>query len=82
LTKPFTKDELKTAINKSLDSSQKKTTEPVRISGEKNDVYGEIIGASEKINGVIQIIERVKDDTVYHAQSKTGTITCGFCSKR
>jgi len=62
LTKPFTKDELKTAINKSLDSSQKKTTEPVRISGEKNDVYGEIIGASEKINGVIQIIERVKDN--------------------
>jgi len=62
LTKPFTKDELKTAINKSLDSSEKNTVETIKISGEKDDAYGEIIGASKKIYGVIQIIERVKNN--------------------
>ena len=75
LTKPFTKDELKTAINKSIDSSEKKTPEDIKISTKKDNTYGEIIGASERINEVIQIIERVKDNkaTVFiKGESGTG----------
>ena len=62
LTKPFTKIELITAVDKSLYS--KKTTNEVATKTEfKNEKpYGEIIGSSEKINDVIQIIERVKNN--------------------
>ena len=62
LTKPFTKEELKSAIDNSIlisDDKSQKTTKP---SEEKNKNYGEIIGNSEKINDVIQVIERVKNN--------------------
>ena len=62
LTKPFTKDELKSALDKSLVTSQVKVVQSKNSSEEKNKTYGEIIGNSEKINDVIQVIERVKDN--------------------
>ncbi len=62
LTKPFTKDELKSALDNSLNSSEKKGVESKKIPVDKNKSYGEIIGNSEKINNVIQVIERVKDN--------------------
>ncbi|QHI39297.1 Transcriptional regulatory protein ZraR [Kordia antarctica] len=67
LTKPFTKDELGKAIQKSLAqkkevSNQIGRNSQVKSSVETQKAYGEIIGNSEKINDVIQIIERVKDN--------------------
>lgn len=74
LTKPFTKDELKLAIENSLP----KIKEPActaELKHPNKKVYGEIIGASQKINKVIQIIERVKNNkaTVFiSGESGTG----------
>ncbi|WP_055446331.1 sigma-54-dependent transcriptional regulator [Lacinutrix mariniflava] len=62
LTKPFTKDELKCALDKSLKPSEAKELQPKSKSIDINKAYGEIIGNSEKINNVIQVIERVKDN--------------------
>lgn len=62
LTKPFTKDELKTAVDASLLISENKIQKTKPFSKEKNEAYGDIIGDSKKINQVIQIIERVKNN--------------------
>ena len=62
LTKPFTKEELEHALNKALTHSEKKLKINAKPLKYKNETYGEIIGNSEKINEVIQIIERVKDN--------------------
>ncbi|WP_452223455.1 sigma-54-dependent transcriptional regulator [Lacinutrix chionoecetis] len=75
LTKPFTKDELKTALDKTLIPSEDKTEHFKSSSEEKNKAYGEIIGNSEKTKDIIQIIERVKDNkaTVFiKGESGTG----------
>ncbi|QCE42420.1 sigma-54-dependent transcriptional regulator [Psychroserpens sp. NJDZ02] len=75
LTKPFTKDELKSALDKSLPLSVTKEKVIKKSSEESNKAYGEIIGQSKKINEVIQIIERVKDNkaTVFiKGESGTG----------
>lgn len=62
LTKPFTKQELENAIEKTLGNKNEiiKVSESSIAANGTN--YGEIIGASEKINNVIQIIERVKNN--------------------
>ncbi|MAM29850.1 MAG: sigma-54-dependent Fis family transcriptional regulator [Flavobacteriaceae bacterium] len=65
LTKPFTKEELNNAIEKSLGSTNNSSNKPVSanaIDQKNGNAYGDIIGNSEKINEVIQIIERVKDN--------------------
>ena len=66
LTKPFTKIELKAAINKSFVNDDESVTtsrkEHQLTSNTQHKAYGEIIGNSDKINSVIQIIERVKDN--------------------
>ncbi len=69
LTKPFTKDELKASIDKSLETNKRTLLPPNKSHSNnthRNDsqssAYGEIIGKSEKIDEVIQIIERVKDN--------------------
>ena len=62
LTKPFTKDELMTAVNKSFHSEKKRESSQAKENLLKENSYGEIIGNSEKINDVIQIIERVKNN--------------------
>lgn len=75
LTKPFTKNELKSAIDKSLISNNKQQTSSIKTKQDANVSYGEIIGNSEKINNVIQIIERLKNNkaTVFiKGESGTG----------
>lgn len=75
LTKPFTKDELKSALDKALASLEKGLGPSINSSENKNMSYGEIIGNSEKIYDVIQIIERVKNNkaTVFiKGESGTG----------
>ncbi len=59
LVKPFTKEELKQGVLKSLSTKTKKKT--VTESSETKK-YNEIIGESEAIKNVTQIIERVKDN--------------------
>ncbi|WP_432411732.1 sigma-54-dependent transcriptional regulator [Rasiella sp. SM2506] len=75
LTKPFTKDELGQAIDKSLGNKVDPKISLEKAEIKKDSVYGDIIGNSEKINDVIQIIERVKDNkaTIYiKGESGTG----------
>lgn len=72
LVKPFTKQELKQAVQKSL-SGRKKVKSKAPTSEVKK--YDEIIGESDLIQNVIQIINRVKDNkaTVYiSGESGTG----------
>ncbi|NGX82909.1 sigma-54 dependent transcriptional regulator [Aequorivita sp. KMM 9714] len=59
LVKPFTKEELKQGVLKSLStrSKRKKSTESVDTKR-----YNEIIGESQLIKNVLQIIDRVKDN--------------------
>lgn len=79
LTKPFTKEELKAAMHKSLNNksqevSIKRDNIPNTIATNEKS-YGEIIGNSEKINETIQIIERVKNNKatiLIHGESGTG----------
>ena len=59
LVKPFTKEELKQGVEKSLSTKTKRKT--VTESSEPKK-YNEIIGESEAIKNVTQIIERVKDN--------------------
>ncbi|GAL61242.1 sigma-54-dependent transcriptional regulator [Algibacter lectus] len=75
LTKPFTREELQNAVNKSLAISKENNQKAIKPSEEKNKAYGDIIGNSEKIQDVIQIIERIKDNkaTVFiNGESGTG----------
>ena len=61
LTKPFTKSELKDAMDDALKKS--KTVQDSNIQKkEHKDFYGDMIGASEKINEIFQIIDRVKNN--------------------
>lgn len=72
LVKPFTKAELKQAVQKSLSASPKKKSV---VSTSPPRKYNEIIGESELIQKVIQIIDRVKDNkaTIYiSGESGTG----------
>ncbi|MCG1035770.1 sigma-54-dependent transcriptional regulator [Polaribacter sargassicola] len=62
LTKPFTKNELKSAIDASFKNSVAKNKINEKSKLDNKEKYGEIIGNSEKINDVIQIIERVKNN--------------------
>ncbi len=59
LVKPFTKEELKQGVLKSLSTKTKRKTETKTSDVKK---YNEIIGESEAIKNVTQIIERVKDN--------------------
>src|SRR5690606_28517437 len=59
LVKPFTKEELKQSVLKSLSTKKKQKNLPQTSEAKK---YNEIIGESEAITSVTQIIERVKDN--------------------
>ncbi len=59
LVKPFTKEELKKSVLKSL-STRPARKKPSSASEEKR--YNEIIGESDAIKNVIQIIDRVKNN--------------------
>lgn len=62
LTKPFTKAELEAAIQKSLEHKVHKSNETLNADIAVTKSYGDIIGHSEKMQEVFQIIERVKDN--------------------
>ncbi|RKF02763.1 DNA-binding NtrC family response regulator [Tenacibaculum lutimaris] len=61
LTKPFTKSELKDAMDDALKKS-KTVQDSNTQKKEHKDFYGDMIGASEKINEIFQIIDRVKNN--------------------
>ncbi|WP_028892811.1 sigma-54 dependent transcriptional regulator [Tenacibaculum sp. 47A_GOM-205m] len=61
LTKPFTKSELKDAMDDALKKS-KKVQDSNTQKKEHKEFYGDMIGASEKINEIFQIIDRVKNN--------------------
>lgn len=75
ITKPFTKEELKTAILKSLDSKPKVVKiDKIKVD-ETNKSYGELIGSSSAMKKVTEVIERLKNNkaTVFiHGESGTG----------
>ncbi|WP_055443219.1 sigma-54-dependent transcriptional regulator [Lacinutrix himadriensis] len=61
LTKPFTKEELKTAVTKALKEQPKK----VQVASNKTEdkkAYGELIGQSPAIKKVTDVIDRVKNN--------------------
>ncbi|EMQ93887.1 Transcriptional regulatory protein zraR [Xanthomarina gelatinilytica] len=73
LTKPFTKEELKKAVEKSLALKPKKQKQTQKET--TSVAYGELIGNSEAINKVTEVIERVKNNkaTVFiSGESGTG----------
>ena len=73
LVKPFTAGELKTSVEKSL---PRETLKSDRKSSENSDsiVYAGIVGRSEKINQLIDIIERLKNNrATVLIQGESGT---------
>ncbi|MBQ0786894.1 MAG: sigma-54-dependent Fis family transcriptional regulator, partial [Oceanihabitans sp.] len=74
VTKPFTKEELKNAVTKALKEQPKK----VQVASNKTEdkkAYGELIGQSEAIKKVTDVIDRVKNNkaTVFiSGESGTG----------
>jgi len=59
LTKPFTKEELRLAVTKTLQNRKNKLPKVV-ASNEK--IYGELIGQSSALQKVTDVIKRVKDN--------------------
>ncbi|PWK17430.1 sigma-54-dependent transcriptional regulator [Xanthomarina spongicola] len=75
LTKPFTKEELKKAVMKSFELKPIKKTQSESLKSKETDSYGELIGNSEAIKKVTEVIERVKNNkaTVFiSGESGTG----------
>lgn len=62
LSKPFTKDELLDAVAKSLSNSDKKTQSKPASSSKNNEQYAGMVGSSKKLEEIIDIIERVKNN--------------------
>lgn len=61
LTKPFTKEELKQAVTKSIASTTKRK-KAIQLPATKRNRYEDMIGASEAFQKITDIIERVKDN--------------------
>ncbi len=75
LTKPFTKEELKQAIAQCLKANKAKSENNTKAQRENTEEYGGIIGKSNKITEVVEIIERVKNNkaTIFiNGESGTG----------
>ncbi|SHG71688.1 two-component system, NtrC family, response regulator HydG [Salegentibacter echinorum] len=62
LSKPFTKDELLDAVTKSLSNSDKKTKSKSVSNSKTNEEYAGMVGSSKKLEEIIDIIERVKNN--------------------
>jgi DNA-binding NtrC family response regulator len=74
ITKPFTKEELKSAILKTLESKTK-VSKIDEVKEKSNKPYGELIGSSLAMKKVTDVIERLKNNkaTVFiHGESGTG----------
>src|SRR5690606_418456 len=61
LTKPFTQDELRQAIDRTF-AHYGSVDADIPRSINKEQVYGEMSGKSEAMNRLFQIIDRVKDN--------------------
>ena len=75
LTKPFTKDELKQAIQKAFVHGAEGQLSHRKVTSSKDNKYRDMIGESEVFHKVIDIIERVKNNkaTVFiKGESGTG----------
>ncbi|SFW53820.1 sigma-54-dependent transcriptional regulator [Cellulophaga fucicola] len=75
LTKPFTKEELKQAVHRSLDCAEKeKQKQPKQKNKSTSSSYGQMIGTSAAFEKVTEIIERVKDNkATVLIQGESGT---------
>ncbi len=62
LTKPFTKEELKKAVEKAFEQGAKRKTPKPQTQGAVKNVYADMVGESEAFLKVTDIIERVKDN--------------------
>lgn len=68
LIKPFTKEELKSAIQQSLSTTDRSRKREIlkpsieQNKSKKQESYAGIIGESEKVAKIIQVIERVKNN--------------------
>lgn len=62
ITKPFTKEELKKAIDQCFQFNKAKLDINSKVKGQNVEEYGGIIGKSNKIAEVIEIVERVKNN--------------------
>lgn len=74
LIKPFTKEELKNSVEKSLLLRHKKTIK-TKTTSKDHPVFGELIGQSEAMRNVMNIIDRVKDNkatVLINGESGTG----------
>ncbi|MBJ96787.1 MAG: sigma-54-dependent Fis family transcriptional regulator [Flavobacteriaceae bacterium] len=75
LTKPFTKEELRLAVEKSMQSQKQQIAFTQDKAQTAKKLPKEIIGESQAIQEIFEIIERVKDNkaTVFiHGESGTG----------
>lgn len=74
LTKPFTKDELKQAVQKSFVNSAKRKKPQAAIGSVKSNGYADMIGASEAFQKITDIIDRVKNNkATILIQGESGT---------
>ncbi|MEY8019368.1 sigma-54-dependent transcriptional regulator [Muriicola sp. SD30] len=62
LTKPFTKEELKKAVEKAFEQGANSKDSKRKIAGTKAHIYADLIGESEAFLKVTDIIDRVKDN--------------------
>ena len=75
LTKPFTKSELREAVNKALiQNKSRKNNRPTTVNLKPNQ-YADMVGESAAFKKVVNIIERVKDNkatVIIKGESGTG----------
>ncbi len=75
LTKPFTKFELKEAIDKALSQNKLRKKTPIKAVNSKPNIYSDMVGESEAFRKVTNIIDRVKDNkatVIIKGESGTG----------
>ncbi|MCG2462337.1 sigma-54 dependent transcriptional regulator [Flavobacteriaceae bacterium F89] len=75
LTKPFTKEELKQAVQKAFGQERKRNIEKRIADNQKGKGYPEMIGESEAFQKITDIISRVKDNKatiLINGESGTG----------
>lgn len=75
LTKPFTKLELKEAIDKALSQNKSRKKTPTKAANSKPNIYSDMVGESEAFRKVTNIIDRVKDNkatVIIKGESGTG----------
>lgn len=75
LTKPFTKKELKEAIEKAFLQNKKRKTHTPKTTDSKPNIYSDMVGESDAFRKVTNIVDRVKDNkatVIIKGESGTG----------